>query len=422
MFIKSAFVKKTFKLTLSSFISQIIPLLFYPIFARLYTAEDFGLASTFLTLIPLFVIIATGTYEFAILNSKSEKEAINIISYITKRSVFLLVFFQLIFIFFGDIICIFLNQKKFIPWIYWIPLTSFFTIITLVYNEWVIMKNNFEKLGIIKIINTGSVSFSKFITGFSDFFLNGLIFGELIGRLISSSVSLFAFKKQGVTFRKLIQGLRHQNLVVKKYNGFGKWTMFEQLISNIGGALPILLIGVYFSSKELGYFALSGSLLTAPITVVTISIRDVFRNKVSENFKKYGNAKDLFLELLQKVALIGLIAFAIIFFLLPYLIEFGLGKSWRSVTNYSLIQIPMFLLSFISMSLSGVLIIGNKLKDSFFWQIYYTIITFIALIIGIYFFKTIEMTLSCLVIGRCTAYLIYIYLSYSASKGQAVTL
>jgi O-antigen/teichoic acid export membrane protein len=414
LFIKSTFANKTIKLTFSSFISQIVPLLFYPIFTRIYTPEDFGLASTFLILLPLFVIISSGTYELAILNTNKEIDSINIISYIVKRSFLILIFFQIIFFFFGEIICIFFNQINLFPWIHLIPLTAFFTIITIIYNEWLITNNNFNRLGSIKIINSTSVSFSKFILGLLKFSTNGLILGEFIGRFISATVNLTS---KALPIKKVLHGLKFKNPIIKDYNGFGKWTMSEQLISNLGGALPNLFIGIYFSNKELGYFALSGSILTAPITVVTISIRDVFRNKVSENIKNFGNCSDLFLKLLKKVILIGFLGFTLLFILLPYIVNFGLGENWEMVTNYSLIQIPMFFLSFISMSLSGVLIIGNKLKQSFVWQIYYTLTTFFSLIVGIYYFKTIELTLVCLVIGRSSAYLLYLYLSYMASKG-----
>ena len=414
---KTSFLNTTIKLTLNSLISQLVPLLFYPIFTRVFLPEDFGLAATFLTIIPIVTIISTGTFEFAILNSNSEKESIYIISYILGRSIFILSIIQVLILFGGNNFFSRINLKDISTFAHLIPLTVFLSVITIVFNEWLILQNNFKKLGAIKIINSVSVSSAKYFISFFKALSNGLILGEFLGRLITAIVSFIHIQKYNISIKKLMNGLKHYKLVVDRFKDLGRWTMSEQLISNIGGALPNLLIGFFFTSKELGYFALSGSLLTAPITVVTISIRDVFRNKVSENFKLEGNSKILFVKLLKKITLIGIISFSILYFLLPYLIQFGLGSNWSLVAEYSKIQLPMFLLSFISMSLSGVLIIANKLKHSFFWQIYYTIITFASLIIGFYIFKTIEKTLLCLVIGRCSAYLIYMKLSFDASKG-----
>ena len=80
----------------------------------------------------------------------------------------------------------------------------------------------------------------------------------------------------------------------------------------------------------------------------------------------------------------------------------------------------MITLSFISMSLSGVLIITNKMKISMYWQIYYVLSTVISLFIGFFFFRSIKMVLICFVIGRCSAYILYILLSYRFSKGNMV--
>ncbi len=417
MAIESNFAKKTIKLTFVSFLSQFIPLLFYPIFTRVYTPEVFGLSSTYLTLIPIIIIISTGTFEYAILNSNNEEDSLNIISYILRRSLIVLTIFQVVAIIFGDFICDLFKQPDLKSWIIFIPLTVFFSILTIIFNEWSILINNFRQLGSLKLINSTSTSISKFLFGFFKASSNGMIFGEIIGRFISALYSLVVLNKFGFTLKKVLAGFKSYKLVAIKHRGLGSWTMSEQLISNLGGALPNIMIGIYFSNKDLGYFALSGSLLTAPITVITISIRDVFRNKVSENFKTFGNSKSLYIKILKKVVLIGLVSFTFLYFILPTLVVYGLGSNWITVSKFAMIQIPMFLLSFISMSLSGVLIIANKLKQSFYWQIYYTIITLVSLIIGILFFKSIETTLLCLVVGRCSAYIIYIYLSYNASKG-----
>ena len=66
--------------------------------------------------------------------------------------------------------------------------------------------------------------------------------------------------------------------------------------------------------------------------------------------------------------------------------------------------------------LFDVLIIANKLKINLFWQIYYVFITGISLFIGCVVFKNAVAALYCLAIGRSTAYLLGILLSYHYAK------
>ena len=118
------------------------------------------------------------------------------------------------------------------------------------------------------------------------------------------------------------------------------------------------------------------------------------------------------------MTLLGLIgSFAIIAFL-PSIFGFVLGQQWEIAGQYSQILLPMMTLSFISMSLSGVFVVVRKMKISLLWQIYYTAITVTSLLIGFFIFKTMMGTLLCFAVGRGSAYLLYIILSYKYSKGS----
>ena len=415
-FYKSEFASNAINLSLGTIVAQVVPILFYPIFSRIFEPKDFGFAANFSVIIPILVILATGMYESGILISDTKKEALNLVGLILLRSSIILLGSEIVIIIFGDKICNILNQKELKSWLFLIPIASFATIVTNIYSEWSIKNKAFSSLSKVRILNTTSVSVSKLLFGVVKFFGNGLILGDVFGRLITAIIcTINAFKQE----KELLQSIsiKRFKYLSKKYKDLPKFTMPDQLISNIGGSAPTILIGMYFSNTELGYFSVAGTLLTVPITVFTISIRDVFRQKVNEEFSKTGNCQKIYIRLLKLVSIFGIIGFLILYLVIPYLIDFVLGKDWATVSSYAQIQMPMFFLSFISMSLSGVLIIAKKMKISFYWQIYYTIVTISSMLVGIIYFNTIEATLILLVISRCSAYLLYMILSYIYSKG-----
>lgn len=413
---KSEFAINAIKLSIGTIIAQLIPILFYPVFSRIYSPNDFGIAAIFSAILPILVILATGMYESAILICESNKEAVNIIGFVIKRSFIFLVIVEVGILVFGEKICIYFNQKELYKWLFLLPIASFATIITSLYSEWSIRNKSFNQLSKVKIINTSSIAASKLAFGLSKIFGNGLILGDVFGKSISSITSIRNFVYREKYLLSSISKVDFK-ILAKKYNNLPRFTMPDQLINNIGGSAPTILLGIYYSNTELGYFSVAGTLLTVPITVFTLSIRDVFRQKANEEFYKHGNCHEIYKKLLKIVTVIGIVGFSLLYILVPFLCDIFLGENWSLVGKYAQLQMPMFFLSFVSMSLSGILIIANKMKISFYWQIYYTIVTISSLLVGIICFNTIEATLILLVISRCSAYLLYMILSYIYSKG-----
>ncbi len=417
IFLNSNFAKSAFKLSLKSLIAQLIPLLFYPILTRIYTPEDFGISATILSLVPILIILSTGGYENAILISDTKEESFSVIKYVLIRSVVILTFMEILLLFFSSYLSDKLGDLDYEKLLFLVPLISFFSIITIVYNEFMIYQNSFNQLGNFKIINSALVFLPKLFVNNFNFLQNGLLYGELIGRGAFALLSLRKFNKLKIyLFCKF--SISEFKKISNKFIEFQKYSMPEQLISNFGGAAPLFVLSIYFSATDIGYFSIASSVLTAPITIFTLSIRDVFRQKANEEYKLNGTCSKTYLLILKFVFFFGLIGFLLIGLIFPTIVDIIFGDSWISISKFSLIQLPMFFLSFVSMSLSGVFVIANKVRLSLFWQLYYTSVTIAGLLIGIFIFNEFEYALYSLVIARCSAYLLYTYMSYNVAKGN----
>jgi hypothetical protein len=105
---------------------------------------------------------------------------------------------------------------------------------------------------------------------------------------------------------------------------------------------------------------------------------------------------------------------------LPDIFSLVLGEQWRIAGEYSQILLPMIAINFISTSFSGVIFITEKMKVDFIWVIYYVGVTVISLLLGCILFQNMKSTLIFFSIGRSSAYLAYIFLTYKFSKGNIV--
>ena len=415
--IKGEFAKNAFTLTIGTSIAQAFPMLFYPILGRIFTPAEFGFLATLTSITAILTVLATGKYESSVLIVDSKNDAANIIGLVLLLSFsFLLISFIVLQIF-SDKFVVWFNEPNLKKWIFVCPVSAYTIIIYDCYNEWCVRNKYFISLSWNKIINSGATTLSKLFLGLIKLVGHGLVIGDLIGRIISACGCVVrALQKDKTEFFQM--SFNRMPHLAKRYVEFPKYSFPAQLLSAIGGSLPVLLIGAYFNSNEVGYYAMTMNVLSVPISVVSIAIRDVFRQRANEEFVKTGSCVGIYKRLLKILIFCGVLGSLVLVFALPGIFSIVLGKQWRIAGEYSQILLPMVAINFVATSLSGVFIITEKMKIALYWQTYYVGITIISLLLGCIIFQDIKIALTCFSIGRTTSYLLDIFFAYKYSKGN----
>lgn len=413
---KSDFVKNSFLLASGTTIAQFFPLLIYPILGRIYTAEQFGFLASFTAIVAILAVISTGKYEMSILIAKTDEEAANILVLSLLLSIIVLTISLLPLFLFKNYIDNYFKFEISFKWIILFPLSAFCINVFNCYNEWCVRRKYYRLLSLNKITNSASVSGSKLLFGFVDISSQGLTIGDIFGRIITAVICITRLlKKELNLFKKAsLKGIICQ---AKRFKEFPLYTMPAQLLNTLGSSLPILLVGIFYN-KELGYYSMTTSVVALPISVVSVAIRDVFRQKANEDFQRYGAFDKLFIKLLKYLSIISIAVALIVFFFLPKMFGFVLGEKWITSGYYTQILMPMIIVDFIAMSLSGVLTITEKLKQTLIWQICFVSVSVLSILLGGLLSKKIETTLYFFTFARLIAYLYLIILSYYYSKGN----
>jgi len=416
--IKSEFFKNTFKLAIGTSIAQFFPIFFYPILGRIYSPADFGLLATITSITAILAVLTTGRYEDSILIAKTKKDTINIISLILLISLTLLIILSFFLLFFSAQLGILFNESDLTKWLFISPISAFAIIIFNIYNEWCVRNKDFIRLSWNKIYNSSAVTFFKLFFGIVKVLSGGLVIGDLLGRIINSSSCVYRIlKKEKNTISEI--SFKHMKKMAIRYSEFPRYNLPGQLSNTIGKQFPILIIGAYFNSIEVGYYSMTMSILSIPISVISSAISNVFRQKANREFNEKGNFKNIYLKILKTLTLVSILGLFSVIFFLPKIFALVLGDQWQIAGEYSQILLPMIAISFINMSMRGVFIITQKLRALMFWQFYYVGISIVSLLVGIFIFKNIKMTLVCYAIGRTSAYLINMVLSYKYSQGSS---
>ena len=414
---QSEFGKNILTLGSGTILAQIIPFLFYPIIARIFTPAEFGLLAILTTIISIMVEFSSGKYELAILVAKTKQDAANLVCVTLFLSFFVLTSVYFILqLFFADFLSqTFEPQLK--TWLFVCPIAAFSIIIYNTYNEWCVRNGYFKKLAINKITNASAIALSKLVLGFVKVFSQGLVVGDVGGRIISAGFCVFrALEKDAATFKKI--SVTQAKKLTKEFIEFPKFIMPGRLLNMVGQQLPVLFLGIYFHTVEVGYFSMAMLAFFAPVSMISFAIRDVFRQRANEEFKNTGSCRTIYMKIIKILLVMAIVGMPLVIVLLPAIFSIFLGEQWNTAAHYAQILTIPTLLSFVSVPLFDVLIIANKLRINFLWQVYYAFITFLSLLIGCVVYENVIIALYCFAIGRSSAYLLSIILSHYYAKGR----
>jgi O-antigen/teichoic acid export membrane protein len=414
---KNTFVKDTFVLTSGTTIAQAIPLFFYPILSRLYTPEQFGVLAAVTAVSSVLATISTGQYHIGILVSKDEEEAVNMLSLSLLISLFVnLIAFPLIIIlyWFGIL------SNLLTPWLIFIAVVCSLCIsIYNVYNEWCVKYKYFKQVTINKITNSGANSISKFLFALINSAKKfGLIYGELLGRVISSTMCIVHLcRKDGRTIKNRLSFPKIKSLAIenKKYPFF---SLPGQFMNTFGGQLPVFIFGAFFSKTIVGYYSMAYMVLSLPVSIIGMAIRDAFRQRATVIYLEHGRCDGLYKKVFTVLFLFAFFTCIIAIFILPPLFKIVLGSQWVEAGRYAIFLAPTVFVGLVNEVFTSLWIIADKLKEGFYWQTFHFVITCVSLVIGVLLFKNIIAALICFTIGKCLAYGVNLFYTWSFAKGK----
>lgn len=398
-------------------IAQVLPLLFYPIFTRLFSPADFGTFAMIAMIAAPLAILASGMYEQAFLITHTQRSTLNLFLYMMLRCslVLIVAFFFLLVLRFE--IANELGDPALVGALLVVPIISLGQVIYNCTSEWFVRGKAFKALAINRVIQGALLSLAKLGFGFAAMFSGGLVLGEALGRL------LYMGHVTTGTWRVPLSDMRQTSwkkiaATGKRYRRFPRVMVPDQLINTFTGSVHVLFIGYAFGPTQLGYVSLIFSALYLPVTVVSSSIKDVFRQRASIDFSETKNCRPIFAKLLAPITLAGIAGFGLLYLIAPWIFVVIFGPDWATAGLYAQLLIPMFFFNFVSMSLGGVLVIANQMKASLWWQITSLIMAVVSLMIGIYGFGNVTDTLIAFTIARSLGYIHYMALSYKYAKAQ----
>jgi O-antigen/teichoic acid export membrane protein len=306
--------------------AQFIVLLAQPFLRRMYSAEDFGLMSVFLSLVGIPVVVAGLRYELAIMLPRSQKEADNL----TVATFFIHFLFSFavgagVWLF-ADQLLLQLNVgERFRVWLPAVgPAIFFYANFTLM-NQWLVRRKHFGAVNWLKLSRRSTEAFSQmFFRGFTQF--PGLLWGELAGRLVFNFLGFYFLIRNGFSFRFL--HVKSAVRLLKEYSRFPKYSFLPTLLNSAGLLLPPILFNRLFGTEQTGYFDLTLQVLAVPVMFVVNSLGTVINQQMAEAYRNREPVKSKVYRIMRILVAPALLF--VLFFVLfsPYLFGVFFGDRY----------------------------------------------------------------------------------------------
>jgi O-antigen/teichoic acid export membrane protein len=331
-----------------SLISQLTIVVFYPIISRIYTPDEFGVFSVFLSTASILGLIATLRMDLAIVTeSVSPFRKIKLISF----AFYAVAIFSLITI--GPIVVLVLFYDVDSVFLL-LPFSVFFIGIFTVFNS-TFLANSFEpRISKAKVIRSFIAPLSQL-----SFNAGGLnAFGLIYGRLLSEMLTFcYQYYKSGLKI--IVLNLRQLTAYLWHYSRYPKFNGLNTLLNLLYQFFNVYMLTFFFNSEIVGNYSIVFKLLVLPVQIISHSIGQIILKQTSRLFAEGKEMRWLITRRFAQLAIMAIPAFAILYMFSEDLIRFILGDQWKFAGAFAMALIPLFIARF---TVSPFLVVFTVLK------------------------------------------------------------
>lgn len=410
---KGQFFNRVARVLLGTMGAQMISLGVMLVLVRLYSPEDIGSFSVWLSIATIIAVVVTGRYEMALFSGESAEDTPAIVKLVLQLTLLLSLFVSGMVAFSALLI----DQVPLIIKEYGVALAA--VVLGMGINKVVLslltLQQAFNKLGIARVALAGCIAIAQVVAGWLAIGVAGLIYGQVAGVLLATLLACFWFEK-GWLRECWSTGHDAVLVVAKRYANFPKFSLPADLINTVASQVPVILIASRFGAEAAGWFALTLKMMGAPISLLAASVLDVFKEQAARDYRAQGNCVAIFLKTFKVLGLLALAPFLAFGFLGEWAFGFVFGEQWVESGRYAVLLIPMFYMRFVISPLSYTIYIAQRQKMDLIWQI-----TLLVLTLACFFIPDdIDSALWSYSIGYAIMYAIYFLLSYRCAKGVAL--
>jgi lipopolysaccharide exporter len=378
---RTSFIEDVFKLASGTVISQVLIILSAPILTRIYSPDAFGLFALFISITGIVSIVSCLRYDFSILLPESDEVAINLLVLSLCINIGICIIAIPVIWFFGESIVSILHIPEFLPYLWLVPFTVFFSGAYLALNYWNVRTKYYNQIMIAKITNSTSTTITQIGIGIYGFVNSGLIVGSFLGSVTSFFVigvntwrHFHSFVRAKVRKKAIVAGL-------KRYYKFPVIDTWSTLLNTLSWQLPMFILAWFFSLSIVGFFSLGFRLLQVPMNFLGSSISQVFSQRAAE-MKQSDNLSSLTGSIFGILLKLSFFPLVLLMLIGSDLFSVVFGEIWTEAGVYAQILAIWGIVWFISSPMHDLFLVLEDQAFTLKFNMVNFSTRFVALVIG----------------------------------------
>ncbi len=357
--------------------AKLIGVLSAPIITRLYTPEDYGVFSVFISIVAIVGSLATLRYAITIPIAKEDNLADNLLKLCFLITISISIAWIVGIAFLGDLLTINFSVENLRPYLWLMPVVFLGKGIYEALNNWAVRNRKFRLITRTKVSQGISSAGVKIGLGTLGIIPLGLFLGH-IAQEVAGITSLFSKLVQSRPyFFKKFNWHEIQN-AAKRYKKFPLVQSWSQLLLALGAQLPVIMIGAFYGAEVVGVFGLAQNMINMPMDLIGQSVAQVYYAEIS----KYGKNNPekihkLSVSITKKLFWIGLIPVGLLIAFGPWLFKLVFGPEWINAGKYARILSILILFRFVSSPIMNILNVMEKQGIQFWLNAIRVILVFL---------------------------------------------
>lgn len=340
----------------------------------------------FATIVGVLSVIACMSYEYAIVNPKSDKDAASLL--VISLNICALFAFCIIapmmFLIGEELLDVLqMTELKSVLWL--IPIAVWLAAAYIALNYWNTRTKNFTRLSIARVVGAASGTSGSLGFGFTGFTTGSyMIAAQTGGQAISTAVLGTKIARDNGQFIIKSLSWRRISVLLVKYKKFPIYYTISNLINTFSSQLPVFMFGIFFSPAVVGFYALSLRLLQAPMGLLGGAISQVFHEKAA-TAKIDGTLPKLVANTFDNLVQVGVFPILLTGIFAVELFGLLFGSEWAEAGLYTAILSPWISFFFISSPISILTAVLDLQRVSLFFSIISFFMRFVSILIGAYY-------------------------------------
>ena len=361
--LESKIFKNILKLITGEGIGRLIGIITMPIIVRIYTPEDIGILSVFVSFLALLAPFATLRYSTAIPLPQNDKIAINALSLSLLVLILTTITLLTALLFGHEYIFDLFSVSEISPYWYLLPVGFLGIGIYDTLQQWAIRKKYFSVIAKTKVNQKTLGTLTKITLGLIGLKPLGLIIGDIFTQMGGISTLLKKLKDNITTNYKYI-AKEKIIFLFKYYRSMPIYKLPSGFLLLLSGKIPILFFAMRYDMTTTGQLGLATTMLSIPVSLIAYSTGSAFFGEIAQIGKnKKEEIAKLTKGIVKKLFLLSIIPFLTIVLIGPWLFKLFFGAEWIQAGEFARLLSPYLLMQFIYSPIGdGVINVFGKQK------------------------------------------------------------